>query len=417
LFSAATDQTIRCWNTDTWTTKRVLRGHGDEIHAVAVSQSGEAVVSICRTGNLIMWNTEQGRPDGGSIRLSEDPTVDQAWPLDDSRVLLLPPGRPPLWLDLKDDGAAVPLPELGSSSNVLGCFDGKILCCWDEADRILVYEWQGTGFRSRGGVVLDNNTRPTGIAYNSLHHVLAWAETGSPNSVYLADVDAPGRRVELKSDVPGLIPIQFCKSGNYLLGHAEQRSILRLWHIETGQITVSLDGHVSRAVFAAHGRVLVTGGYRSGAHEHEITFYDLTGSNRAGRRIPGRGAFHRLAVSPDGNMVAVPTSGGEVRLFDPIKGELIVSLHSHMNGTNNVAFSPDGRRLISVGNPGEIKLWDVATHRELLTLRSSGGHEQIGRWTSDGRAIVHGAQQAWHAPTLDEIAATEAVEQTEGRQL
>ena len=105
-------------------------------------------------------------------------------------------------------------------------------------------------------------------------------------------------------------------------------------------------------------------------------------------------------------------SGGEVWLFDPVQGELIASLHGHMNGTNNVAFSPDGRRLISIGTAGQIKLWDVGTRQELLTL---SGAVDIGRWTTDGQAFFVGARQAWRAPSFEEISNLEAQQrQTEG---
>jgi len=44
--------------------------------------------------------------------------------------------------------------------------------------------------------------------------------------------------------------------------------------------------------------------------------------------------------------VALTTLDGQVRLFDPAKGELIESMHGHLNGAAGVAFSPDGRRLV-----------------------------------------------------------------------
>ena len=44
LISAATDQTLRFWDTNTWSETQVLRGHGDEVHAVAISEQAQ----LCR---------------------------------------------------------------------------------------------------------------------------------------------------------------------------------------------------------------------------------------------------------------------------------------------------------------------------------------------------------------------------------
>jgi len=402
LISAASDQTIRWWDTGTWTETRVLRGHRDEVHAVAISKPAHVVASASKDGALTLWNTGEDRASDGIMRLPEGLSADQVKLLDHSRVLLLPPGRPPEWLDLKRENAPVSLPGLGPSSNVLGCFGGHILCRWNETDQILIHEWRGDAFVSRGAVTLDSGARPIGVAYNVPHAFLAWAETASSNSVYLTELTTLDRRVELRSDVPGLIPIRFSEQGTHLLGRAGEENIWRVWHIETGKIVASVEG-VSDAVFAADGCVLVTTGIRSDGQE--IAFYDLANPNGAFRRIPERFHCGPLRVSPDGALVAGPTRGGEVRLFDPAKGELVASLHGHMNGANNVAFSPDGRRLISIGSAGQIKLWDVDTRQELLTL---SGAVDLGRWTADGQAFFVGARQAWRAPSFESINAIEA---------
>ena len=403
LISAATDQTIRFWDTSTWTETRVLRGHRDEVHAVAISEAAQVVASVSKDGDLFVWKVEENSAGDGFIRLPGGLGPNRVKLLDHSRVLLLPPGQPPEWLDLKRDYAPVSLPDLGSSNHVLGCFGGNMLFRWNETDQILIHEWQGDVFVPRGAVPLDSGTRPIGVAYNVTRELLAWVETSSSNSVYLANIATLGRRVELRSDVPGLIPVGFNEEGSFLLGRTEHWNVWRVWNIETGQIVASIDEPVRDAVFAADGRVLVTVMNKRGGHE--IAFYDLISPNGAPRRIPGKFKCFRLAVSPDGGWVAGATRGGEVLLFDPAKREPIASLHGHMNAANDIAFSPDGRRLISIGTGGEIKLWDVGTRQELLALSGVGA---VARWTADGDVILVGGRVAWRAPSLDDIAATEA---------
>jgi len=171
-------------------------------------------------------------------------------------------------------------------------------------------------------------------------------------------------------------------------------------------LVASIGERYHAAALAAGGRVLVAA-IELGS-DHEIRFYDLANPGRPPRRVAGRNLSGTLAVSPDGGLVASSTLGGEVRLFDPAKGELIEILHGHLNAALALAFSPDGRRLISTSSGREtVKLWDVGTRQELLTL--IGSNPSLGRWSADGDVILIGAPwQAWSAPSWEEIAAAEA---------
>ena len=116
--------------------------------------------------------------------------------------------------------------------------------------------------------------------------------------------------------------------------------------------------------------------------------------------------------------MAASTLGGLVLLFDPAKGELIESVHGHLNSVFGIVFSPDERRLVSgSGGREAVKLWDVSTRQELLTLGGIGSRLQAARWSADGDVILAGPPwQAWRAPSWEEIAAAEAKEKTEIKQ-
>lgn len=246
LISAAADQSIRFWDTNTWTETKVLRGHTDEVHAVAVSETAQLVASTGKDGNLMLWKADATSASDGYRLLPKDLGVHDLQPLDHSRVLLLPPGKPPEMLDLKRDSAPVSLPEIGPSINVLGWFGTNILCHWSGTNQIVVREWRNAEFIQRGAITVDSGTRPTGIAFNPKRQLLAWTEGISSASVYLASLAAPGLRSELKSDVPGLVPFRFSEDGNYLAAwpkylltwpmEGEGRDTLRAWNVETGQI-------------------------------------------------------------------------------------------------------------------------------------------------------------------------------------
>jgi len=412
LISAAADQTIRFWDTSTWTETRVLRGHTDEVHAVAISDSAQLVASTGKDGNLMLWKEDGKSAADGYRRLPEDLGENMVLPLDHSRVLLLPPGKPPALLDLKRDSPLRSLPEIGSSADVLGWFGTNVLCHWNGNNRILVSEWRGGQFIQRGAIALESGQRPTGFAYNPARQLLAWTGGASATSVYLASLAASDRRIELKSDVPGLVLLLFSEDGKHLATRTWEGDSLRAWNVETGQIVASIGERVDNVAFAAGGRVLVVA--MAKGENHEIGFYDLAHPDRPPRRVTAKDKPDALAVSPDPRLVALSTVGGQVRLYDPGKGALIESMHGHLNAALGLAFSPDGRRLISASGGREVvKLWDVATRQELLTLAGTGSSLNNARWSADGDVILVGAPwQAWRAPSWGEIAAAEAEAKT-----
>jgi WD40 repeat protein len=213
--------------------------------------------------------------------------------------------------------------------------------------------------------------------------------------------------------------LRFSEDGDYLAAWTkewEKRDTLRVWNVETRQIVASINQRFHAASLAAGGRVLVAALVQG--NDHEIAFYDLSHPNRAPRRVQGRQFSDHLAVSPDGRLVASSTGGGQIRLFDPAKGELIRAQDGHMKAAFGLAFSPGGRRLISASGDREaIKLWDVGTREELpelLTLDGTGSVLGQARWSADGDVILVGPTwQAWRAPSWEEIEAVEAKERAE----
>ena len=419
LISASTDQTIRVWDTDTWAETKVLRGHSDEVHGVALSETAQLVASAGKDGNLMLWQEDGKSATDGYRRLPENLLADQVLPMDQARVLLLTPGLPPEIMDLIGDSTPVLLHGISSSTNVLGKFGTNLLCVWNGTNEICISELRGTELLQRGAVTLDSGIRPTGVAYNPARQLLAWNEGTNSVSCYVTSLMTPGRRIELRSDVPGVVPFRFNEEGSYLAAATRNRRSKRVWNVETGQIVASHEGPVGElndVAFAAGGQVMV--GVRLTGNDHEILFYDLVHADRAPLRVRGKDRSFMLAVAPNAGLVASSNDAGEVRLLDPAKGELIETIHGHLNAVAAIAFSPDERRLISTSGGREaVKLWDVGTRQELLTLAGIGGYLESAIWSADGDVILAGAPwQAWRAPSWAEINAAEAKDKVEGKQ-
>src|SRR5262249_24362287 len=160
------------------------------------------VASAGKDGNLMLWKEDGKSAADGYSHLPEDLRSNQVLQLDRSRVLLLSSGKPPELVDLNRSSLPEPLSELGPSTNVLGRFATNLLCHWNGTNQILIHELRDAKLIQQGAFMFDSGIRPAGCAYNPARQLLAWTELSASNSVYLASLAAPGRRIELKSDVP-----------------------------------------------------------------------------------------------------------------------------------------------------------------------------------------------------------------------
>jgi len=406
------DSTIRFWDTSTWIETKVLRGHRGEVHDVAISEPAQLVASVGTDGNLILW-PENGKSatDGyrllrGNLRAQDVLVADHA------RVLTLPAGQPPELLDLAGDKPPMPLPDLGTSTNVLGWSASNILCHWDGTNQLVVRELRGSEFIPLGAVGLDSGRRPLGAAFHAARQLLAWTDASPSAAVHLRTLSSASPRTELKCEVPGFVPIRFSEDGRYLVGLREpvddtefHSKGLCAWETAAGQRVASVDGDVQDFAFAAGGRVLVVAIYQT--IRHQLEFHDLFNPGQPPRRVSDKGRLCQLSVSLDGSLVAASSHHHFVRLFDPLKGELVVSLDGF---AHSVAFPADGRRLISASGGSEaVTLWDLRTEEALLVLPGAGSFLRAVQWSADGKVILAGPPwQAWSAPSWEEIAAAEA---------
>src|SRR5271157_1935899 len=73
------------------------------------------------------------------------------------------------------------------------------------------------------------------------------------------------------------------------------------------------------------------------------------------------GQIGRIAWSPNGRMLASPSTDKMIRLWDAETGECLRTMKGHSEAVTCVAFDPAGRILASGSSDGTIKLWDASS--------------------------------------------------------
>jgi WD40 repeat protein len=154
-----------------------------------------------------------------------------------------------------------------------------------------------------------------------------------------------------------------------------------------GRLTLTLEtgGHLAnihRVLFTPDGKELITI-----AVDHTIRFWDVdTGLARRVLRPPGMGGLDRVALSADGQLLAVSTYAprrDDRKDEDPVPllcvlrradGRLVRSLQGHGDIIKALAFSPDGKLLASGDAKGAVRLWDLESGKDRVVVRGGGSH-------------------------------------------
>ncbi|MEH2038654.1 NB-ARC domain-containing protein [Nostoc sp.] len=103
------------------------------------------------------------------------------------------------------------------------------------------------------------------------------------------------------------------------------------------------------------------------------------------------GGVMSVAFSPDGKLLALGDTNGEIRLYQVSDWKQLLFCKGHINWVLSVAFSPDGTVLASGSTDHTVKLWDVSTGQCLHTLQEHDHEVWSVAFSSDGDLLASGS--------------------------
>jgi WD40 repeat protein/tRNA A-37 threonylcarbamoyl transferase component Bud32 len=401
-----------------------LEKHQNRVLQVAFSADGKRLVS--RSGGEVkVFDLPAGRqvfstamrvseedqlaisPDGGQIAYAGRNSDVQLWGVGGGREILLPKKQL-----VPVQGQPVRVVALAYSP------DGKLLAVATDHGPLKVIEVA----TRREVLSLAGMTSPVAFSPNgnlfACHARGTWdivRATYPPGEVKVWQVQTGKEAWSVKADT---WDFAFSPDGQHLAGAVADTSV-RLWRAATGEETLRLRGHTSRAfqvAFSPDGQRLVSAAGNDTRSEFKV--WDLPDCRRralpAARHVDpitavafspdsGRLAFttahhppgvldlatgtgrpldrgsERVSFSPDGRRVAT-LFGNMILVYDLETGKEAYSFEGHTHWVHLVAFSPGGKYLASDAGPVdqrknnylsvEVKLWDAQTGREVRTLKA-----------------------------------------------
>ncbi len=100
------------------------------------------------------------------------------------------------------------------------------------------------------------------------------------------------------------------------------------------------------------------------------------------------GVITTVAFSPNGQLLAAGSADGQIRVWQAMDGQTLLTWAGHIGWVGSVTFSPDEQILASGGSDQMVRLWDVHTGQCLKTLV---GHTNTVRpvvFSPDGQILV-----------------------------
>jgi WD40 repeat protein len=181
---------------------------------------------------------------------------------------------------------------------------------------------------------------------------------------------------------------------------------IKVWDLQTGALAQTLEesgNEVVSVAFSADGKLVAVGLSGSGGQGTAIIFdYSLGKLGEVKQRLAANNV-NTVAISPDGQTIAIANISGTLKLWDTVSGTLMQNLEGQDVQTRSVAFSPDGKSVAGGGYGNTVKIWDAETGALKRTLSGHSNEITAVAFSPDGKLVASGSfdytVRLWDAET------------------
>jgi RNA polymerase sigma factor (sigma-70 family) len=383
LASATTGGVVQVWDVATRTESPPFRGRKLSGIRVAFSPDGRFLASAPTSGGFGgLWEVSGGK----EVRREARGYPDLAF-APDGRTLAAPDGDAVrLWEATTGKPVAALAWGRRPAAHVRFSPDGKYLAAAGGGGPAVTVWELATGHTVSP---LPGHRDPIrAVAFAPDGRTLAAVESGGegPGAVTLWEVST-GRELRRLPGPGGHAPaVRFAQAGREVVAGPDPAGAVRRWEAGTGKelpFVAGLTRKPARALAVSpEGQALAVSSSARSVH-----IYDCRSGKE--RRTLGltAGEGYVLALSPSGRLLGYLDGADAAVLVDTASGK---ALHRcRHEGVRALTFSPDGR-LLATGGSGPIRLWGVATGK---ALSSVPGHGEAGQTTAvafspDGRTLA-----------------------------
>ena len=389
LATAAADTTVRTWDSATGSVLARMEGHTDWVMDVAWSSDGNRLATASLDGTARIWNAADGEQTA-LLRGHEESLWSVAWS---------PYGR---WVVTSSNDQTVRLwrPEGGDAVAVLAGHGGQITgASWDlEGERLLTVSADRTA-RIWRPLQIGEELK---ILRGHSDEVYSASWSGNGRRVVTASLDATARiwdwaggeeTVILAGHEDGVWRASWSGDGQRI-ATASRDHTARIWDAATGEAQAVLD-HTARVWdvrWSPNSKRIATALWGSTA-----AIWDAT-SGEFLLNLPHEQDVTTVAWHPSGDAVVTASLDGKARIWAAHKSpsqtgptQPLTVLDGHTDGVNGALWSPDGGELLTVSSDRTGRVWAAETGETTAVLEGHTGDVRAGAWSPNGRLLLTGA--------------------------
>lgn len=424
VVSGSADKSIIVWDAESGAAVHRFSKHANGISSVAFHPNGKIIASGSYDKTVRLWDVETGEQhlwtlsrfddaviavafssDGNTLAIGSKDSTIRLWRLADRLYLSMLR----LYRGEKEPTHAIAFSP-DNRTIVSGSQVGTVRF-WDVFRRWNTHTITGHYRRGLESVAFspDNNTVASG---------------GSDAVIRVWHADTGTLQREIIGHKDRINSVAFSPDGNTIASGSNDGTA-RLWDADTGAALhklINIVGHVNTVAFTSDGKILVCemtmGDWTARNYERSSRIYLFDVETGAAHRTikafnaplptlsynpefnPTEHTFpiNRIAVSPNGKVIASSGDDDTIRLWDVETGEHLRVLSNQAEYVNSIAFSPDGTILASVGagdDNGEfvtqIHLRDITNGMVLRTINTSRDDNYSIRFSPDGSILASGS--------------------------
>jgi WD40 repeat protein len=184
----------------------------------------------------------------------------------------------------------------------------------------------------------------------------------------------------------------FISSDNRYIVSGSRDAIIKVWHLETGDLKNTLQGHsdcVNSLFISSDNRYIA-----SASSDTNIKVWDLeTGSLE--RTLQGHSrSVTSLYLSSDNRYIASGSEDKSIKLWNFETGSLKRNMIGHSSYVSSVCVSSDDLFIISGGDDMKIKVWELETGNLKYTLQGHSDWVRSVNISGDNRYIISASRDA-----------------------
>ncbi len=425
---------------------RLDRFDGDKAHeshfvSMAISPSGQHLVTAQHHGELTLWNAVNGKRlrmvNGGERMLDLDfsPNGERLVAAFRSRVRVWDAIHAKAIRDLDGhEGLVQAVAYSPDGAKILSGGSDSYAIMWDAS----------TGKELFRVALHDENTGIQTIKFSPDGSKAV--SGGWDSNVKLWDADSGEIIRSFDGHQSPIETLDFSPDGSRLLSGSRDQ-LAKLWNVETGEELLTIKGHrgrITHAHFLDDNDILtasydttvavwdseemIQGGIRATLDQGWVSsvawgpdgsWFIFTDGNRSAYRVDAdtgerlqayQGNQKQLwacAVSSDGKVLLTGGDDHSIFVWNVASGEQLFVLEGHKGTIRNFAFSPNNQAFVSASNDDIIRLWSVEDGKEIAQFVGHDKSVTDVSWLPDGKRFVSTSYDAtvrvWEVATKEEM--------------